>query len=85
MRQLSHPWQHKRRAVLGLPMGLALPMAQAAWAKMGTRMHSRPRERTACLLPLQPGTAIHGNVSLTPCRGLGERLEQLPPKCTPSD
>lgn len=53
MRQLRHPWQHMRRAVLGLPVGLALPMAQPAWAQPargagmaleGTRMHSRPRE-----------------------------------------
>lgn len=78
--QPPHVWQHMRRAVLGLPVGLALPMAQTAWAQLaagarmaleGTRMHSSPREGAACLLLLLPGTVIHGNLSLALSGGQG--------------
>lgn len=84
MRQLSHSGQHRWRALLGLLVGNTAH-SRGKDGTEGSRVHSRPGEGAACLLPLQPGTAIHGNEP-RPMQGAGgECLEQLHPKCKPRD
>lgn len=90
--QLSHPWQHTREGSAGAPRGAGTAHGTACLGTACSRGRDGPRGHqdvlqaqggAACPCPLQPGTV--GNVNLTPCRALGECLEQLHPKCKPSD